>query len=287
MNSKDKVFSPKSLSYKGKVLPLDNPLVMGIINATPDSFFDGGENNTVEKALFKIEEMLNDGVDIIDVGGYSSRPGADDVSIQEEIDRTASLIQKINERFGDVWISIDTFRKQVAQEAIDNGASIINDITGGFGDEKLLQYAGANNIPYVLMHMRGTPKTMSQKTDYSNLVSDVIKELRAQVEKFVVFGGEQLIIDPGFGFAKTLEQNYELLNNLKSLEIFESPILVGVSRKSMLYKLLDTTPDKVLSATSAINLFALQKGASILRVHDVREAKEVVKLHEIINDTII
>lgn len=250
---------------------------MGILNTTPDSFYSGSrtDNNEVEK---RAEEMISAGAKIIDIGGYSSRPGADHISVQEEIDRTAEAIELIHSANPNILISIDSFRAQVAEEAIRAGASIINDISGGLQDDSIFAVAAKHKAAYILMHMRGTPQNMQSLTEYENLLVDVNKELSTQIRKAEDAGITDLLIDPGFGFAKTVEQNYELMNKLDCLHVHDKPILVGISRKSMIYKKLGVTAEESLNGTTVLNTQALLKGAGILRVHDVKEAVECVEL---------
>ncbi len=266
-------------------MTLDQPKVMGIINTTPDSFYAGSRRNSFKEVLETAESMLNDGADFLDLGAYSSRPNAKDISPQEEIDRVVPFISKIKEAFPECLISIDTFRSEVAEQALEAGADMVNDISGGHLDQKMIELVGKRKVPYVAMHMRGTPQTMQQMTDYDDLLAEVTKYFAQVREKTLAAGIHDLIIDPGFGFAKTLEQNYDLLNHLSFLHALECPILVGVSRKSMVYRLLDTDPENALVGTVALNAVALLKGADILRVHDVKEAVQVTKLIGQLNDS--
>lgn len=271
----------KTLNIKGRLLDLSRPKVMGILNLTPDSFYEGSRFLEKKKLLQKeIEKMISDGVDMIDVGGYSTRPNAEDVSVLQEIKRIVPAIELIKEIDPTIPISIDTFRSEVAQEAIMAGASLINDVSGGDLDAKMVEKVAQLNVPYIMMHLRGTPQTMQQQTHYTNLVVNVVAELQQKIAYFEKNGVKDIIIDVGFGFAKTIEQNYELLQKLETFRIFEKPILVGLSRKSMIWKVLETTPSNALNGTTALNMIALKNGASILRVHDVREAKEAIQLHE-------
>ena len=263
---------------------MSKPKVMGILNVTPDSFYAKsrvGKDDSLKKA----EQMLNEGVDFIDIGGYSSRPNAANISEDEELSRVIPVIDSIHKNFPEAVISIDTFRAKVAASALENGAHIINDISGGKLDEKMLSIVGKFRTPYIGMHMRGNPQTMRGLTEYEDLLLEVsayFDELKTRAQGL---GIKDLIIDPGFGFAKTLEQNYYLLKKLSYLKHLDCPILVGVSRKSMIYKLLKIDPEDAMSATSGLNAIALIKGASILRVHDVKEAKELVTMTEAINDS--
>lgn len=278
---KDRGFSKQfNINLRGDLIDLSTPKVMGVLNLTPDSFYDGGAHNELELAMRQVEKMIASGVDIIDVGGHSTKPMAEPVSEEEELKRVVGVIQQIRLRFPNLYISVDTFRACVAQKAVELGADIINDVSAGKLDPKMIPYVLENKIPYIAMHMRGTPSTMMQLNQYEDVVLDVVKELSQITQQFKMNGHHQLILDPGFGFAKDLQQNYKLLNGLEQLHLLDCPILVGVSRKSMIYKLLDIQPDQALNGTTAINTIALLKGASILRVHDVEEAVQVVKIVE-------
>lgn len=279
MEAKDKAFSlKKTLLLKGNLIDLSIPKVMGIINATPDSFYDGGKNIDIEKAVLGVEKMLEQNADFIDIGGYSTKPNAKEVSIDEERRRVIPLIKTLIRKFPEIVISIDTFRSEIAYEAIEEGASIINDVSGGILDEKMFETVAKLKVPYILMHMRGTPTSMQGLTQYEHLIKDVIFELSRKVERLRSLQVNDIIIDPGFGFAKTLEQNYELLNNLSYFEELECPLLIGISRKSMIYKILGSDAANALNGTTALNMAALLRGANILRVHDVKEAVDTVKL---------
>ncbi|MGM0581084.1 MAG: dihydropteroate synthase [Bacteroidota bacterium] len=279
MEAKDKAFShKKTLLAKGNLIDLSRPKVMGIINATPDSFYDGGENINLDKAVLKVEEMLKEGADIIDIGGYSTKPNASEVSIEEEESRVVPLIKNLIHKFPDIVISIDTFRSQVAEKAVKAGASIINDVSGGDLDDEMFKIVAKLKVPYILMHMRGTPATMQKLTNYDHLIKDIVFELSKKLEILRSLQVNDVIIDPGFGFAKSLGQNYEILNNLSYFKQLDCPILVGVSRKSMIYKLLDVEAVNALNGTTALNMAALKNGGNILRVHDVKEAVETVKI---------
>jgi len=280
LEAKDKAFShKKTLLVKGNLMDLSDPKVMGILNTTPDSFYDGGKNLKLDHALRTVENMLDDGLDILDVGGYSTRPNAKEVAVEEEKQRVLPLIEAVNKRFPDLVISIDTFRSEVAKEAIESGAAIINDVSGGNLDDQMFQRVADLNVPYILMHMRGTPATMQKLNQYDHLIKDVTFELSQKLNKLRKLAVNDVIIDPGFGFAKSREQNYEILDNLTYFEVLDCPILVGVSRKSMIYKTLETNAEHALNGTTALNMVALMNGASILRVHDVKEAKETIKLY--------
>ena len=268
----------KTINCRGRLLDLSTPKIMAIVNLTPDSFYSESRNTSAESALNRIENALAQGTDIIDLGACSTRPGAEVPSTEEEWRRMKDVLTTARRNFPNAIISIDTFRSQVAEQAVDAGADIINDISGGQIDEQMFGTIAKLQVPYVLMHMRGTPATMQQFTNYQNVTSDVIIELSQKLRQLTDLGVHDVIIDPGFGFAKTLEQNYELFAHLSDFKIFELPLLVGISRKSMIYKLFGTTPEKSLNGTTILNTFALQNGASILRVHDVPEAVEARKI---------
>lgn len=277
MRLKDSPFSKKySLQIGEKIIDFSTPKIMGVLNVTPDSFFDGGINNTLERAINQVDIMVKEGADFIDVGGYSSRPGAQEVSIKEEINRTVPVVGAIHEKFPQISISIDTFRKSVAQENINVGATWVNDISAGNLDEEMIPWVKECKIPYIAMHMRGNPENMQDKCSYSHLTHEVLSELISSVKE--LHADHPLILDPGFGFSKTLNQNYELMNNLDLFAQLKQPFLFGVSRKSMIYNLLDGGPKEALNGTSVLNTIGLLKGASVLRVHDVKEAKECLKL---------
>ncbi|MBR5957343.1 MAG: dihydropteroate synthase [Salinivirgaceae bacterium] len=268
----------KTINCRGRLLDLSTPKIMAIVNLTPDSFYSESRNTSAESALSRIENALAQGADIIDLGACSTRPGAEVPSADEEWRRMKDVLTTARRNFPDAIFSIDTFRSQVAEQAVDAGADIINDISGGQIDEQMFGTVAKLQVPYVLMHMRGTPATMQQFTNYQNVTVDVIVELSQKLRQLTDLGVHDVIIDPGFGFAKTLEQNYELFAHLSDFKIFELPLLVGISRKSMIYKLFGTTPEKSLNGTTILNTFALQNGASILRVHDVPEAVEARKI---------
>ena len=267
-----------TINCKGKLIDLTTPKVMGILNITPDSFYDGGNYKDEKDILNQVEKMLNEGATFIDVGGYSSRPGANHVSEDEESKRVIPVIELILKQFPETLISIDTFRSKIAKSSIEVGAAIINDISAGKLDEEMLPIVGKLHAPYIMMHMKGTPQNMQQNIDYKDLVHDINYYFSERINEARSFGVKDIIIDPGFGFSKTLEQNYKLLGRLELLRMVELPILVGISRKSMIYKLLKTDAKNTLNGTTALNTIALMKGASILRVHDVKEAVETIKL---------
>lgn len=270
--------SISSIRVGDKLLDLTIPVVMGILNATPDSFYKESREESVAGAIEKARQMILSGAKIIDVGGYSSRPGASNITIEEEIRRVVPIIEAIRSEFPEIAISIDTFRSEVAEKAILVGANLINDISGFEIDPKIIDVAAKYGTPYILMHMRGTPQTMKSMTDYENLFKDVSLYFSRKIGKLENAGVKDIILDPGFGFAKDIDQNYELLNNLEAFHLFEKPILAGLSRKSMIYKKLGVTPEESLEGTIAANKVALQKGAKILRVHDVKEAVELIEL---------
>lgn len=269
-----------TINCRGHLLDFSTPKVMGVLNLTPDSFYDGGKFKNEKEALLQVEKNIQDGMDILDIGSYSSRPGADDISEAEELNRQTSVLQSITKEFPEVIISIDTFRSKVAKESLDLGAHIINDISAGKIDTGMLDLIAEYQVPYIMMHMRGTPQTMKQLTDYDNLVKDVMFYFSERITEARSKGINDLLVDPGFGFAKTIEQNFELLNHLKVFQHLELPILTGVSRKSMIYKTLNITSQKALNGTTALNMAALMNGSSILRVHDVLEAKQCVTLFQ-------
>jgi len=262
----------------GKLIDLSSPKLMGILNITPDSFYDGGRYSSVDAALHRAERLLFEGADMLDIGAYSSRPGAANVTTDEEQARILPVIEALTKHFPDSILSVDTFRADVARASIEAGAHIINDISGGTMDDRMFSTVAELKVPYILMHMRGTPKTMQQLTDYTDLVDEVNLFFGKQIATLRQMGVIDIILDPGFGFAKTLQQNYELLNRLEELHIHGLPILGAISRKSMIYKKLGTTPEEALNGTTALNTLLLAKGVSILRVHDVKPAKEVITL---------
>lgn len=267
-----------TINCKGTLINLSTPKVMGIVNVTPDSFFDGGKLTDADAVVFQVEKMLQEGATFIDLGGYSSKPGAEFVSETEELNRVIPVVKLLVEKFPDILLSIDTFRSEVAKQAIENGAALINDISAGLLDEKMLETVAKLQVPYIMMHMKGTPQTMQSLANYDDLLKEMNYYFSERIAKARRFGLNDIIIDPGFGFAKTLEHNYELLQNLELLQFHDLPILAGISRKSMIYKALETAPEEALNGTTFLHAFCLQKGANILRVHDVKEAVECVKL---------
>ena len=273
-----------TINCKGQLIDLASPKVMGILNVTPNSFFDGGKYKTESVILSQVGKMLTDGATFIDVGAYSSKPSAEFVSEKEELNRIVPVVNLILEKFPDSLISIDTFRSEVAKVCLENGAAIINDISAGNLDDKMLETIAKYNAPYIMMHMRGTPQTMQTMTNYDNIIKEMLFYFSQRIAEARSLGINDLIIDPGFGFAKTLEQNYEVLQKLELFEMLELPLLAGFSRKSMIYKTLHSTAEEALNGTSVLNTIALTKGAKILRVHDVKEAMECVTLFNKLNN---
>lgn len=269
-----------TINCKGTLIDLSTPKVMGIVNVTPDSFFDGGKLTNPEEIVLQVEKMLHDGATFIDLGGYSSRPGAEFVSEEEELNRVVPIVKLLMEKFPDILISIDTFRSEVAKQAIENGAAIINDISAGLLDEKMLETVAKMQVPFIMMHMKGTPQTMQSLANYEDLLKEMNFYFSERIAKARSFGLNDIIIDPGFGFAKTVEHNFELLQKMDLLQFHDLPVLAGISRKSMIYKTLETTPENALNGTTFLHAFCLEKGANILRVHDVAAAVECVKLME-------
>ena len=273
-----------SLNCSGKLLTLESPKVMGILNATPDSFYAGSRMQTERELAERAQQILSEGGAIIDVGAYSTRPGAAVVSAEEEWERLANALQVVRREAPEAILSVDTFRAEIARRCVETfGVSIINDISGGDADAQMFDTVADLRVPYVLMHCQGTPQTMQQAPTYKNVTAEVITDLSRKVRQLRQRGMRDIIIDPGFGFGKTLEHNYTLLRQLEDFRIFGLPLLIGVSRKSMITKPLGITPDEALNGTTALKAFALMKGAHILRVHDVKEAAEVVKLFSILS----
>jgi dihydropteroate synthase len=271
-------YTNKTLNIKGALMHLATPKVMGILNATPDSFYDGGRFQDEKSVLAQVKKMLDEGADFIDVGGYSSRPGAPDISEDEELDRVLPVIDLIRHHFPQCVISIDTFRSGVARKSVEAGVSMVNDISGGELDKAMFETVADLHVPYIAMHMRGTPGTMTTMTDYTDLVKECTEYFQKKIARLHGLGVTDIIIDPGLGFAKTSDQSFELLANLDYLQILGQPILAGVSRKSMIWRTLGVSPADALNGTTTLNTVALMKGASILRVHDVKEAVECIKL---------
>lgn len=267
-----------TINCLGQLIDLTTPKVMGILNITPNSFYDGGQYVTEKSILNQVEKMLLEGAAFIDLGAYSSKPNAALVSEEEEIERLLPVIKSVLKHFPDTLLSIDTFRSEVAKLSLDLGAAMINDIAAGNLDEKMFETIAKYQVPYVMMHMKGTPQTMTSLTQYDNIVKEMLFYFSEKIATARSFGINDLVIDPGFGFAKTLEQNYEVLQHLALFQNLELPILVGVSRKSMIYKVLETNAEEALNGTTVLNTISLTKGANILRVHDVKEAVEAARL---------
>ncbi len=268
----------KQINFSGRLLSLEQPLVMGILNVTADSFYDGGRYLTEDAVLHRAGQILDEGADIIDIGAMSTRPGAEDIPERIEFERITHAVQLVREHFPQAVISVDTWRSSVVETAYKNGADMINDVSGGTFDDKMIQTVGELQIPYCLMHTPAKPDKMQQHTQYENILKDMLCFFGTQLEKLRKAGAHDVILDPGFGFGKTLEQNYFVLQNLDAFNCFDLPLLVGVSRKSMICKVLGCTPEQALNGTVVLNTIALLKGAHILRVHDVREAVEVRKI---------
>ncbi|MCM1452282.1 MAG: dihydropteroate synthase [Clostridium sp.] len=273
--------TPFSLNINGELRQFDRPQVMGILNVTPDSFYAESRAFSSAEVMQKAEEMARQGADIIDIGAYSTRPGCEEVSEDEELRRLEMGMEALRKAAPDILVSVDTFRSAVARKAVSElGANIINDISGGQLDPKMAETAAELHAPYIAMHMRGTPADMQENTDYDNLLLDIFTELAKRIATLELAGVNDIIIDPGFGFSKTLEQNYMILKNLSFFKVFQLPVLVGVSRKSMVTKLFNISADEALAGTTSINMYALQHGAAILRVHDVAAAAQSVKIYE-------
>jgi dihydropteroate synthase len=268
-----------TLNSNGKQLNINTPLVMGVLNCTDDSFYEGSRSLQLTDLQKRIDQMIAEGADIIDVGGQSTKPGAVQIETATEIERVRGAIHYLQSNYPLQWVSIDTTRSEVAKFAVEQGADIVNDISAGNMDDKMISTVAALNVPYICMHMQGRPETMQIAPTYGDVTKDVIAFFKEKIEKLKEAGIKEIIIDPGFGFGKTLEHNYQLMNELEHFHELELPLLVGISRKSMIYKLLGTTPEEALNGTTMLNTVALLNGAHILRVHDVKAAKEVVKLY--------
>jgi dihydropteroate synthase len=275
----------KTLNIRGRLIDLSVPKIMGILNVTPDSFYDGGQFITERSVLEQVQKMIQDGADFIDVGGYSSRPEAVDISEDVEKERVVNAIALIYRNFPQSIITIDTFRSKVAEAAVDAGASMINDISGGNLDSQMFETVARLQVPYILMHMKGRPQNMRDQAQYTNLIKEMIDYFHEKIHRLQRLEIKDIIIDPGFGFAKNREHNFSILHNLQGFSILGRPVLVGLSRKSMVWKTLGIQPQDALNGTTALNTIALLKGADILRVHDVKEAKEVIKLFTECNDS--
>lgn len=268
-----------TLNLRGKLYSLCEPKIMGILNVTPDSFYAESRTSNEEHIAARVQQLMDDGADMIDIGGYSSRPGADDVSPKEEMNRLRRGLRVVRRLYPEVPISVDTFRADVARMCVEEeGADIINDISGGMMDRQMFRTVARLGVPYILMHMQGTPDTMQQAPHYDNLRREVMLYFAERIDRLCQMGAKDIIVDPGFGFGKTLEHNYELFHHLDDFNLFNLPLLVGISRKSMIYKLLDGTPQTSLNGTTVLNTIALMKGAHILRVHDVKEAVEAKRI---------
>lgn len=268
-----------TLNLRGKLYPLDEPQIMGILNVTPDSFFAESRTSDDEQIATRVKQMMDEGADMIDIGGYSSRSGADDVSPQEEMERLRRGLRIVRKLYPDVPISVDTFRADVARMCIEEeGADLINDIAAGMMDRQMFKMVARLGVPYIMMHMQGTPETMQLDPHYNNLRREVMLYFAERIDRLCQMGAKDIIIDPGFGFGKTVEHNYELMNHLEDFSVFNLPILVGISRKSMIYKLIGGTPQTSLNGTTVLNTIALTKGAHILRVHDVKQAVEAKRI---------
>ena len=272
-----------TINIGGNIMNFNKPKIMGILNVTPDSFYDGGVFNSEKKVLNQVHTMIDEGVDIIDIGGYSSKPGAENISLDTELKRVIPYIEIIKKNFEDIPVSIDTFRSKVAKEAVNHGAEIINDISSGDLDQTMFETVSELKVPYIMMHMKGKPIDMQINPVYKNLVVDISENLSKKIFEARTKGINDIIIDPGFGFGKTVNDNYILLKNLSFFKELGCPILVGISRKSMIYKVLNTDPQNSLNGTTCLNTISLMNGANILRVHDVKQAKEVVDLYESLN----
>lgn len=268
-----------NINCNGQLIDLSSSKVMGILNLTPNSFYDGGKFTEEKAILLQVEKMINDGATFIDIGGNSSKPNAEFVTEEEELNRVVPMIQKIVKEFPSVILSIDSFRSKVAFESVQNGVAIVNDISAGSLDNQMMQTVAQLKVPYIMMHMKGNPQTMQSLAQYENLVKELLFYFSEKVAQARCLGINDIIVDPGFGFAKTIANNFELMQKLELLQMLELPLLVGVSRKSMIYKTLNTSSENALNGTTALNMFALTKGAKILRVHDVKEAVECVKLY--------
>lgn len=273
-----------SINCNGKLIDLSSPKVMGILNITPDSFFDGGKYSNSASIILQVDKMLKDGATFIDVGAYSSRPGAKHISEEEELNRIIPVIQLLKNEFPDILLSADTFRSEVAEQCIKNGACIINDISAGSMDTNMFATIAKIQVPYIIMHMQGSPQNMQNNPTYNNIVQEVLFYFSKKISELRDLGVNDIISDVGFGFGKTTDHNYELLNNLALFKNLDVPMLVGVSRKSMLYKPLNISANEALNATTSANTIALLNGANILRVHDVKEAVEAIKIVELLKN---
>ncbi len=272
-----------TLNCNGKLLVIDKPVVMGIINATPDSFYEGSRFSETDKILMQAEKMINEGADIIDIGGQSTRPGSEQVSEEQELKRVIDPIEAIHKKFPDIIISIDTYYSNVAKNCVDAGANMVNDISSGTMDGKMLASVATLRVPYIIMHMKGDPQTMHQYASYDNVTGEVLDFFINKKEECRKAGIPDVIIDPGFGFAKAAKHNFEIIKNLSVFKILDVPVLIGVSRKSSIYKTLDISAEEALNGTTVLHTISLMNGAIILRAHDVKEAKEAIKLYGMVN----
>ena len=268
----------KTLNFRGKLFTFDAPVIMGVMNITPDSFYEGSRIRTIDSVLIRAEEMISEGALMLDVGGYSTRPGADDISEEDELKRVIPVLTAIVRRFPGTIISVDTFRSRVAAEAVNHGALMINDVSGGGLDDRMYDTVASLGVPYVLMHMRGNPKTMKDQNRYENLIRETGEYFSERLSRLSAMNVSDIVLDPGIGFAKNIGQNFEILRNLKYFQIFGFPLMIGVSRKSLIYRTLKIDPGEALNGTTVLNTLALLNGASILRVHDVKAARETITL---------
>jgi len=273
-----------SNKIKKKSLSIKKPLIMGILNVTPDSFYDGGRFSTIKKAVNQTKKMIHEGADIIDIGAFTSKPFSKEISISEEKKRLIPVIKELKKLFPNLIISVDTYRREIAEKSINLGASIINDIYGGEYDSSMIDFIAKNNTPYITMHMKGEPMNMQKNIMYKNFKQELIQFFVEKSSKLKKLGHTKLIIDPGFGFGKTIEQNFKMINLIPELKTINENILVGISRKSMIYKTLKTSPENSLNSTTILNTICIIKGANILRVHDVKEAKEVLKMINLVKN---
>lgn len=278
MDNIDKFSTAEILKSGSKILDLKHPQIMGILNLTPDSFYAGSRHQSTQDLLTRAEKHINEGARILDIGAVSTRPGAKEISEEEETTRLLSSVKTLRSSFPEIWISVDTWRTSIAKQCLAEGADMINDISGGTFDKEMPQLIANNNTPYILMHIKGKPQNMQEKPVYEDVVKEVANFLQKQSEKFIRLGATQLVLDLGFGFGKSVEHNYHLLKHLSDFRKYGYPLLVGISRKSMIHKLLNTTAEKALNGSSILNALAIQNGAKILRVHDVKEAVETIKI---------
>jgi len=282
MDFKDTFFSKKhTLNIRGSLLDLSRPTVMGVLNITPDSFYDGGRYQRNDHILKRVEELVSEGATFIDIGAYSSRPGAQHLTEKEEYNRLKPVVTRIRKKFPETILSVDTFRACIAREMVrEYGVDMINDISAGSMDGEMFDTVAELHVPYIIMHMKGTPANMQDNPTYENVTREILHYFSEKIQALTLLGVADIIVDPGFGFGKTLDHNYELLANLDSFNMMELPVMAGLSRKSMIYKFFDTTPDKALNGTTVLHTIALLKGVDILRVHDVKEAMETIALVE-------